>query len=70
MDGEAPARKAIRLLGVKNIAHACDLTTDAVHKWANRGGGLIPAEHQATVLDLAQSKGAPLGPSDLIGRAL
>lgn len=69
MDDEAPARKAIRLLGVKSIAHACDLTTDAVHKWANRGGGLIPAEHQATVLDLARRQGAPLGASDLIGRA-
>ena len=69
MDGEAPARKAIRLLGVKNIAYACDLTTDAVHKWANRGGGLIPAEHQAAVLDLAQREGVKLQAADLIGRA-
>lgn len=69
MDGEAPAHKAIRHLGVKKIAHACDLTTDAVHKWANRGGGLIPAEHQGAVLALAERERAPLTAEDMIGAA-
>ena len=68
MDGETPARKVIRHLGVKKIAHACDLTTDAVHKWANRNGGLIPSEHQGAVLALAQREGVPIGAGDLIGQ--
>jgi hypothetical protein len=67
MDIERPARKVIRLLGVKNVAHACDLTTDAVYKWANRGAGLVPAEHQAGVMALARQMGVPLLADDLIG---
>lgn len=67
MDNEGPARKAIRLLGVKAIAQECDLTTDAVAKWANRGGGLIPARHQHAVLELAGRAGGGLSADDMIG---
>lgn len=75
MDIETPARKAIRLLGVKRIAAACKsdshpdgLTTDAVHKWAQRRGGLIPAEHQGSILDLARVLGQAMTAEDVIGR--
>ncbi len=66
MSDESPAAKAIRLLGAKRIAAACDLTTDAVWKWPKKGGH-IPARHQPTVLALALEKGVALGAADLIG---
>jgi hypothetical protein len=64
---ETPAHRAIRLLGAKRIAGACDLTTNAVWKWETTGRGLIPARHQATVLDLAGRLGAPFTASEIIG---
>ncbi len=69
MDDETPAAKAIRLLGAKRIAARCDLTTNAVWKWETTGGGLIPARHQRTVLDLAAERGAPFTAEDAIARA-
>ncbi|HUO22183.1 MAG TPA: hypothetical protein VMU59_06675, partial [Caulobacteraceae bacterium] len=42
MSDETPAAKVIRLLGVKRLAWACDLTTSAVQKWS-AGPGRIPA---------------------------
>lgn len=64
-----PAAKAISLLGVKRIAHACDLTTDAVYKWPRLKGGHIPSRHQSAVLALAQERGVALSASDIIGVA-
>ena len=64
---ETPAAKAVRLLGAKRIAARCDLTTDAVWKWAKRQAGLIPAEHQAPVLALAAEMGIALSAADIIG---
>ncbi|ODT88130.1 hypothetical protein [Phenylobacterium sp. SCN 70-31] len=69
MPQETPAAKAIRLLGAKRIAATCDLTTDAVWKWANQGAGRVPSKHQPAVLRLAQDKGVPLSAADLIGVA-
>lgn len=63
---DTPAARAVGLLGLTDIAHACRLTTDAVRKWLKSKGGLIPAQHQAAVLALAQAKGKELAPSDVI----
>lgn len=68
-DALSPAAKAISLLGVKRIAHACDLTTDAVYKWPRLKGGHIPSRHQPAVLALAQDRGVELSASDIIGVA-
>ena len=65
-DEETPAERAVRLLGLIDIAHACRLTTDAVRKWPKSKGGLIPAQHQAGVLRLARAKGVELTAADLI----
>lgn len=67
LDGETPAELATRLLGAKAIAHACDLTTNAVWKWASSGGGRIPSRHLPTVLALAAEKGVSLTANQLIG---
>jgi len=64
---ETPAARAIRLLGLIDLAHRCRLTTDAVRKWPNSKGGYIPAPHQRRVLDLAKEKGVPLSADDVIG---
>lgn len=68
MSQERPAAKAVRLLGVKEIAFACGLTTDAVRKWV-ANGGFIPAVHQPTVLHLASRKGVSLTAEDVVGVA-
>lgn len=64
---ETPAARAMRLLSAKRIAHACDLTTNAVWKWETTGGGRIPSRHQPAVLALAEELGAPLSAEDVIG---
>lgn len=64
---ETPANRAVRLLGLIDLAHACRLTTDAVRKWQKSKGGLIPAAHQAGVLRLAREKGVTLTAADIIG---
>lgn len=69
-DVETPADKAVRLLGLIDLAHACRLTTDAIHKWKRREGGLIPAQHQPAVLRLAREKNVDLTADDLIGAEL
>lgn len=68
-DVRSPAAKAIRLLGVKRIAYACDLTTDAVYKWPKLRGGHIPARHQSAVLGLARQQGVDFTAADIIGVA-
>jgi hypothetical protein len=68
MPHETPAAKVVRLLGVKEIAFACGLTTDAVHKW-KANGGYIPAQHQVRVFELAERKGVTLTAGDIIGVA-
>lgn len=64
---ETPAARAIRLLGLIDLAHRCRLTTDAVRKWPNSKGGYIPAPHQRRVMDLAKEKGVTLTADDIIG---
>ena len=64
---ETPAGRAMRLLGAKRIAHACDLTTNAVWKWDKTGGGRVPSRHQPAVLGLARELGVQLSAEDLIG---
>lgn len=64
---ETPAALAMRVLGAKEIAHACDLTTNAVWKWETSGGGRIPSRHLPTVLALATRKGVSLTANQLIG---
>lgn len=64
---ETPADKAVRLLGVKRIAYACNLTTNAVWKWQTVGRGRIPSRHQPAVLQLARDLGAPFTADDVIG---
>lgn len=64
---ETPAALAVRALGLIDLAHSCGLTTDAVRKWLKSKGGLIPAQHQASVLRLASNKGVPLTPADVVG---
>lgn len=66
-DYETPAARAMRLLTAKRIAHACNLTTNAVWKWDTAGGGLIPSRHLQTVLDLAAEQGVALTAAELIG---
>jgi len=67
MSDETPAAKVIRLLGVKRLAWACDLTTSAVQKWS-AGPGRIPA-HQAAVCKLAKDLGVELSAAEIIGVA-
>jgi hypothetical protein len=64
---ETPAALAVRSLGLIDLAHSCGLTTDAVRKWLKSKGGLIPAQHQASVLRLARDKGVSLTPADVVG---
>lgn len=64
-----PAVRAIELLGAKRIAHACDLTTDAVYKWPKLRGGHIPAKHQSAVLKLAKAQGVAFSAADIVGVA-
>jgi len=64
---ETPAEMATRLLTAKRIAYACDLTTNAVWKWATSGHGRIPSRHLPTVLALATEMGVSLSAGDLIG---
>lgn len=66
MATETPAAKVVRILGAKRIAAACDLSTNAVWKWATSGGGTIPSRHQGTVLALARELEKPLTAADLI----
>lgn len=66
---ETPAARAIRMLGAKRIAGACDLTTNAVWKWETTGRGLIPARHQRAVLNLALVLGVVLTAEEVIGVA-
>lgn len=66
---ETPANRAVRLLGLIDLAHECRLTTDAVRKWQKSKGGLIPAAHQPTVLRLARRKGVQLSAEEVIGVA-
>lgn len=68
-DAETPAARAIRMLGAKRIAAACDLTTNAVWKWETVGAGYIPARHQRAVLNLALALGAALSADEVIGAA-
>jgi len=69
MEPEAPAEKAIRLLGAKAIGTRCNLCTDAVWKWVTRGNGLIPARYQQRVHALARERGIDLSAEDIIGVA-
>lgn len=69
MTQEKPAAKAIRLLGIEDIANECGLTVSAVRKWQSKLGGRIPAMHQARVLNLAVRKGQVLSARDIIGVA-
>lgn len=64
---ETPADKAIRLLGVKRIAYACDLTTGAVYKWQGRVKGTIPSLHQPAVFRLAREMEVNLSAEEIIG---
>lgn len=64
---ETPAALAMRLLSAKRIAHACDLTTNAVWKWDTVGGGRIPSRHLPKVLELARELGVEVSAEDLIG---
>lgn len=66
---ETPAARAIRLIGAKRIAAACDLTTNAVWKWETNGGGLIPGRHQPTVWELARGLEVDLSAEQIIGVA-
>lgn len=66
---ETPAAKAINRLSAKRIAARCDVCTDAVWKWRNRNGGLIPAQHQGAILQLARELGVELHADDLIMEA-
>jgi hypothetical protein len=70
LEPETPAARAVKLLGAKAIAGACDLTTNAVWKWSTMGQGLIPSRHQAAVLALARRKGVALTADDIIGVSL
>lgn len=63
MQGETPVSLVIRLLGIKRLAVACDLTTSAIDKW----GDLVPAKHQASVLNLAAERDVPLTAGQLMG---
>lgn len=65
----SPAARAISLLGAKRIAHACDLTTDAVYKWPKLRDGHIPARHQSAVLELAKRHDVTFTAEDVIGVA-
>lgn len=67
MTEESPAAKAVRLLGAKRIAAKCDLTTDAVWKWATQGEGRIPSKHQPAVLELAREKRIEFTAADIVG---
>ncbi len=69
MTRETPAAKAVRLLGAKRIAAKCDLTTNAVWRWASDGQGRIPAKHQLQVLALADEMGVSLTAAELVGAA-
>ena len=69
MEGETPAARAIRLLDVKRIAHACNLTTDAVYKWSYRQGGRIPSRYQSLVLQLARDLNVDLTAEQVVGMA-
>lgn len=64
---EKPALRATRLLGAKSIAHVCNLTTNAVWKWATNDEGLIPARYQRRILNLAGERGLTLTAEDVIG---
>lgn len=64
---ETPAALAMRLLSAKRIAHACNLTTNAVWKWDSVGGGRIPSRHLPRVLELAREMDVELSAEDLIG---
>lgn len=65
---ETPAALAMRLLSAKRIAHACNLTTNAVWKWDKTGSGRIPSRHQPAVLALAAELGVPFSADDIIGQ--
>lgn len=69
MPQETPAAKVVRVLGAKQIAAKCDLTTDAVWKWATQGEGRIPSKHQPAILELARERSVDLTAADLIGVA-
>lgn len=66
-NSETPAALAMRVLGAKAIAHACNLTTNAVWKWETSGGGRIPSRHLPTVIGLAAQLGVSLTANQLIG---
>lgn len=50
---ETPAARAVRVLGAKKIAAACDLTTNAVWKWER----FIPSCHMPAIWRLAKAEG-------------
>lgn len=72
--GLSPSRLARKVLGARRLAELCSRTTDAIRKWdraKSKGGtgGLVPAEFQQRILDVADREGLPLEPRDLIGEA-
>lgn len=74
VDQASPSRLARQALGTIRLAALCNRTTEAVRKWdrpKSKGGtgGLIPAEFQARILDVARSEGLDLSAEDLIAEA-
>ena len=59
---EKPPALVIRLLGVKRLGAACDLTSNAIHKW----GDVVPSKHQPAVLALARDLGIDLTADEII----
>jgi hypothetical protein len=53
-------RNPIRAAGIHALASACNLTYEAVRKWALRGE--VPSEHLTTVVRLAKAPPCLLAP--------
>ena len=69
---ESPADRVVAAFGARRVAEIAGVTTEAVRKWQRRratagGGGLIPAQYQATLLNAALAEGIELTAQDLIG---
>lgn len=60
-----PARYVCKLLGVRALARALDLSPGTVSKW-QRDGGLIPSQYHIPILAIARKKRKRLSAAILV----
>jgi hypothetical protein len=64
-----PVDRVLRVFSMAEAGAIAGVTSWAIEKWKDRGGGLVPAKHQQKYLAAAKEMGRELSAQDLIGEA-